>query len=111
MLIQLGRIEGAAGGGGDEEAGGAGALLEATWAGGGAGALLEATWAGGAGALLEATWDGGGAGALVAGGATHFVQIVEVEVRTTVEIEVVTCWVGLPLDVTVFVTGQLVMVV
>ena len=99
MLIQLGRIEGAAGGGGDEEAGGAGALLEATWAGGGAGALLEATW------------DGGGAGALVAGGATHFVQIVEVEVRTTVEIEVVTCWVGLPLDVTVFVTGQLVMVV
>ena len=86
VLIQLGRIEGAAGGGGDEEAGGAGALL-------------------------EATWDGGGAGALVAGGATHFVQIVEVEVRTTVEIEVVTCWVGLPLDVTVFVTGQLVMVV
>lgn len=66
VLIQLGRTEGAAGGGGDDEAGGAGALLEATWA-------------------------GGGAGALVAGGATHFVQIVEVEVRTTVEIEVVTC--------------------
>ncbi len=79
VLIQLGRTEGAAGGGGDDEAGGAGATLEATWAGGGAGALLEATWA------------GGGAGALVAGGATHFVQIVEVEVRTTVEIEVVTC--------------------
>lgn len=80
MLIQLGRTEGAAGGGGDDddEAGGAGAALEATWAGGAGGALLEATWA-------------GGAGALVAGGATHFVQIVEVEVRTTVEIEVVTC--------------------
>ena len=81
VLIQLGRTEGAAGGGGDgdDEAGGAGATLEATWAGGAGGALLEATWA------------GGGAGALVAGGATHFVQIVEVEVRTTVEIEVVTC--------------------
>ena len=81
VLIQLGRIEGAAGGGGGgaDEAGGAGALLEATWAGGGAGALLEATGA------------GGGAGALVAGGATHFVQIVDVEVTTTVETVVVTC--------------------
>ena len=81
VLIQLGRTEGAAGGGGaaDDEAGGAGATLEATWAGGAGGALLVVTWA------------GGGAGELVVGGATHFVQIVEVEVRTTVEIEVVTC--------------------
>ena len=73
VLIQLGRIEGAAGGGAGDEAGGAG------------------DEAGGADTLLVATCAGGGAGALVAGGATHFVQIVEVEVRTTVEIEVVTC--------------------
>ena len=82
VLIQLGRTEGAAGGGGGgaDEAGGAGDEA------GGAG-----DEAGGAGTLLVATCAGGGAGALVAGGATHFVQIVEVEVRTTVEIEVVTC--------------------
>lgn len=87
VLIQLGRTEGAAGGGGGDEAGGAGE--EAGGAGDEAGGAGDE--AGGAGTLLVAICAGGGAGALVAGGATHFVQIVEVEVRTTVEIEVVTC--------------------
>lgn len=45
-------------------------------------------------------------------GATHLVQIVEVEVLRTVERTVVTFWVGLPpTGVTVVVTGQDVIVV
>ena len=44
-------------------------------------------------------------------GATHLVQIVEVEVRVTVETCVVTCSVGVPLDVVVLVTGHEVNVV
>ena len=44
-------------------------------------------------------------------GATHLVQIVEVEVRITVETCVVICSVGVPLDVTVLVTGHEVKVV
>ena len=44
-------------------------------------------------------------------GATHLVQIVEMEVRITVETCVVICRVGVPLDVTVLVTGQEVKVV
>ena len=47
-----------------------------------------------------------------AGGATHLVQIVEIEVLVMVEIVVVTCWVGGPLEgVMVLVTGQVVKVV
>ena len=94
MLIQLGRTEGAAGGGGGDEAGGAGEEAGGTGdEAGGTGDEAGGTGdeAGGAGTLLVAICAGGGAGALVAGGATHFVQIVEVEVRTTVEIDVVTC--------------------
>ena len=44
-------------------------------------------------------------------GATHLVQIVEVEVRTMVDICVVICSVGVPLDVIVWVTGHEVKVV
>ena len=44
-------------------------------------------------------------------GATHLVQIVEVEVRIMVETCVVICSVGVPLDVTVWVTGHEVKVV
>ena len=44
-------------------------------------------------------------------GATHLVQIVEMEVRITVETCVVICRVGAPLDVTVLVTGHEVKVV
>lgn len=44
-------------------------------------------------------------------GATHLVQIVEVEVRITVETCVVICSVGVPLDVIVLVTGHEVRVV
>lgn len=45
-------------------------------------------------------------------GATHFVQIVDVEVISTVESTVVTFWVGLPpTGVTVVVIGQDVIVV
>ena len=44
-------------------------------------------------------------------GATHLVQIVEVEVRIMVERCVVICSVGVPLDVIVWVTGHEVKVV
>lgn len=44
-------------------------------------------------------------------GATHLVHIVEVEVRIMVEICVVICSAGVPLDVTVWVTGHEVKVV
>ena len=44
-------------------------------------------------------------------GATHLVQIVEVDVRITVETCVVICSVGVPSDVTVLVTGHVVKVV
>lgn len=44
-------------------------------------------------------------------GATHLVQIVEVEVRITVETCVVKSSVGVPLDVVVLVTGHEVKVV
>ena len=49
-------------------------------------------------------------GALL-GGATHFVQSVEVLVRVTVEMVVVTCSNDLPPEVTRLVTGQVVKVV
>ena len=59
----------------------------------------------GANALLPAIRDD-------APGATHFVQIVDVEVLSIVEITVVTCCVGLPpAGVMVLVTGQVVIVV
>ena len=48
---------------------------------------------------------------LLFGGATHLVQIVEVDVRVTVEIVAVTFSIADLPDVTVLVTGQVVKVV
>ena len=55
--------------------------------------------------------DGTGVVDRVGIGATHLVQIVEVEVRIMVEICVVICSIGVPLDVAVLVTGHEVKVV
>lgn len=43
-------------------------------------------------------------------GATQLVQIVEILVKVIVDMEVVVCTIGTPEDVTVAVTGQLVVV-
>ena len=45
------------------------------------------------------------------GGATHLVQMVEIEVRVTVETVVVTSCIAVVPEMTVFVTGQVVRVV
>ncbi len=61
--------------------------------------------------VADTPTDVGEGSVLVIGGATHFVQIVEIEVRVTVEMVVVTssrAWVP---EVTMLVTGQVVKVV
>lgn len=85
----------------------------------GAGGADDATTAGedeAGGATEVACWTGpddtGGAAGVDATGATHLVQIVEIDVLVIVEIVVVTCWIGVPPGgVTVLVTGQVVNVV
>ena len=114
VFTQLGRTPGADGdaaGGAEEDeptTGGATGEDDATTAGG-----AEDELAGGATVLPCWTGeDAGGAAELDATGATHLVQTVEIEVLVTVEIVVVTCWIGVPWGgVTVLVTGQVVKVV
>ena len=53
----------------------------------------------------------GNTSGLLFGGATHLVQIVEVDVRVTVEMVVVTLTIAELPEVTVLVTGQVVKVV
>ena len=92
-MTQLGRTPGAdgdaAGGADDDATTGRGADDDTT----GGGATELPCWTGAEEAGKE---DAGGAAELDAGGATHLVQTVEMEVLVMVETVVVTCWVGVP---------------
>lgn len=117
VLTQLGRTPGASGegaGGAEDDATGAGAGDEPT--AGGTTELAGDTGTEDTGGAAELPcWtgaeDAGGAAELGATGATHLVQMVEMEVLVTVETVVETCWNGVPCGgVMVLVTGQVVKV-
>ena len=108
VLTQLGRTPGADGeaaGGAEDEATTEGGVEDETTAGG---AAELPCWTGAEDAGAE---DAGGAAELDATGATHFVQMVEIEVLVTVDTVVETCWIGVPWGgVMVLVTGHVVKV-